>query len=102
MADYLQDANTRKKCFEGFLNVDAQMNCMKNWANFKEERKFKTAVGYVHNSRAKQFHEKKANQQKFKISVLDVPEFSTRNLIVTNSRIQSVRFWANKKEVTYL
>ena len=61
MADYLQDKNesTGEKCFEGFLNVDAQMNCMKNWANFKEERKFKTAVGYVHIQEQNNFTKKR-------------------------------------------
>ena len=88
MADYLQDknGNSREECFEGFLNAEAQMHCMKNWANFKVEREFKTAVGYVHNLRTKQFHEIKINSTKFSVS--DVPEFSTRNLIVTSSRIQ--------------
>ena len=68
MADYLQDknGNSREECFDGFLNVEAQMHCMKNWANSKVERKFKTAVGYVHNLRTKQFHEKKRSiQQNF-------------------------------------
>ena len=67
MADYLQDknGNSREECFEGFLNAEAQMHCMKNWANFKVEQKFKTAVGYVHICEQNNFTKKKSNQQNF-------------------------------------